>query len=42
MAWVGDFTLETYNRIPGDYEEVMVGTSVVGLSSQKINPLTGP
>ncbi len=32
MAWFGGFTLETYNRIPGDYEEVTVGVSAVGFS----------
>jgi hypothetical protein len=42
MAWFGGFTIETYNRIPGDYEEVTAGASVVGLLSQKINPLSGP
>jgi hypothetical protein len=42
MAWFGGFALETYNRIPGDYEEVTVGTSGVGLSADKINPVTGP
>ena len=42
MAWFGGFTLETYNRIPGDYEEVTVGDSAVALSSEKIMPTTGP
>jgi hypothetical protein len=42
MAWFGGFTLETYNRIPGDYEEVTVGVSAVGLSAEKIMPTTGP
>ena len=42
MAWFGGFTLETYNRIPGDYEEVTVGVSAVGFSSSKIMPTTGP
>jgi hypothetical protein len=42
MAWFGGFTLETYNRIPGDYEEVTVGVAVVGFSSSKIMPTTGP
>ena len=42
MAWFGGFTLETYNRIPGDYEEVTVGVSVVGFSQAKITPTTGP
>jgi hypothetical protein len=42
MAWFGGFTLETYNRIPGDYEEVTVGVSVVGFSAVKIKPATGP
>ena len=31
MAWFGGFTLETYNRIPGDYEEVAVGVAVAGV-----------
>jgi hypothetical protein len=42
MAWFGGFTLETYNRIPGDYEEITVGVSVVGCSQAKIMPTTGP
>jgi hypothetical protein len=42
MAWFGGFTLETYNRIPGDYEEVTVGVSAVGCSQAKIKPTTGP
>jgi hypothetical protein len=42
MAWFGGFTLETYNRIPGDYEEVTAGVSVVGFSTTKIMPTTGP
>jgi hypothetical protein len=42
MAWFGGFTLETYNRIPGEYEVVTVGAAVVGLSPNKIKPLTGP
>ena len=42
MAWFGGFTLETYNRIPGDYEEITVGVGVVGFSTAKIMPTTGP
>jgi len=42
MAWFGGFTLETYNRIPGDYEVVTVGAVVAKLSLSKIQPLTGP
>jgi hypothetical protein len=42
MGWFGGFTLETYNRIPGDYEEVTVGVSAVGFSSTKLMPTTGP
>jgi len=42
MAWFGGFTLETYNRIPGDYEELTVGEAVVVLSPSKIQPETGP
>jgi hypothetical protein len=41
MAWFGGFTLETYNRIPGDYEEVTVGVTVAGFSQAKIMPTTG-
>ena len=41
MAWFGGFTIETYNRIPGEYEELSVGVSAVGLSEAKIKPLTG-
>jgi hypothetical protein len=41
MAWFGGFTLETYNRIPGDYEEVTVGVSVAVFSPAKIKPTTG-
>jgi hypothetical protein len=42
MAWFGGFTLETYNRIPGDYEVLTVGTAVEKLSTTKIKPTTGP
>jgi len=42
MAWFGGFTIETYNRIPGDYEELTAGASVAGFSADKINPETGP
>lgn len=42
MAWFGGFTLETYNRIPGDYEVITVATVGVGLSAAKIKPTTGP
>lgn len=42
MAWFGGFTLETYNRIPGDYEVLTVGGAVVELSTAKIRPSTGP
>jgi hypothetical protein len=42
MAWFGGFTLETYNRIPGDYEMITVRTQVVSLSDDKISPHTGP
>ncbi len=42
MAWFGGFTLETYNRIPGDYEVVTVGTTIIGLSLSKIKPANGP
>jgi hypothetical protein len=36
MAWFGGFTIETYNRIPGDYETLTVGAEVMGLSRSKI------
>jgi hypothetical protein len=42
MAWFGGFTLETYNRIPGDYEVLTLGAAVMGLSLSKIKPSTGP
>lgn len=42
MAWFGGFTIETYDRIPGDYEEISVGSSVAQLSSAKITPTSGP
>jgi len=42
MGWFGGFTLETSSRIPGDYEEITVGVTAVGLSSTKIMPTTGP
>ena len=42
MAWFGGFTIETYNRIPGEYEVLTVGATVTGLSPDKIKPLTGP
>ena len=38
MAWFGGFTLETYNRIPGDYETLTVGATAIGLSLSKIKP----
>lgn len=42
MAWFGGFTLETYNRIPGDYETLTVGATAIGLSLSKIKPASGP
>jgi hypothetical protein len=42
MAWFGGFTLETYNRIPGDYEVLTVGAQAMGLAAGKIKPQTGP
>ncbi len=42
MAWFGGFTLETYNRIPGDYEVLTVGAAPVGLSLSKVRPTAGP
>ncbi|MBM4274588.1 MAG: hypothetical protein FJ134_09050 [Deltaproteobacteria bacterium] len=42
MGWFGGFTLETYNRIPGGYEEVTVGAGVAVLSSSKLKPTSGP
>ncbi len=41
MAWFGGFTLETYNRIPGDYEVITVGTALAVLSLSKIKPSSG-
>ena len=41
MGWFGGFTLETYNRIPGDYEVITVGTTVAALSPSKIKPTSG-
>jgi hypothetical protein len=41
MAWFGGFTLETYNRIPGDYEVLTVGAVVMGLSASKIQSVSG-
>ncbi len=42
MGWFGGFTLETYNRTPGAYEEVTVGAQVAVLSATKIQPVSGP
>lgn len=42
MAWFGGFTLETYNRTPGDYEVVTVAAQTAGLAAGKIRPQTGP
>ena len=42
MAWFGGFTIETYNRIPGEYEEVTVVDSAAGFSADKTQPVTGP
>jgi hypothetical protein len=42
MGWFGGFTIETYNRIPGDYEVVTVGTEAAVLSPGKIKPVSGP
>jgi hypothetical protein len=42
MGWFGGFTLETYNRLPGGYEEVTVGAQAAGLSAGKIKPGSGP
>ncbi len=42
MAWFGGFTLETYNRIPGDYEVLTVGAAVTSLTASKIKPDSGP
>lgn len=42
MGWFGGFTLETYNRIPGDYEVVTVGAEAATLSSEKNKPTAGP
>jgi hypothetical protein len=42
MAWFGGFTVETYNRIPGDFEAVTVGVTAAGFSQAKIMPAAGP
>ena len=42
MGGFGGFTLETYNRIPGDYETVTVGAQAARLSTLKIKPASGP
>ena len=42
MGWFGGYVLETYNRVPGDYEVVNVGATVVALSITKIKPQSGP
>ena len=41
MAWFGGEVLQTYNRVPGDYESLTVGTEAVGLSPGKIKPASG-
>ena len=41
MAWFGGFTLETYNRIPGDYEVLTVGVAVMGLSPSRSTLIPG-
>ena len=41
MAWFGGFTLETYNRIPGDYEVLTVGTAVVDCPLARSSLLPG-
>jgi hypothetical protein len=42
MGWFGGFTLETYSRIPGDYEVVTVGAAAASLSDEQIKPSSGP
>ncbi|MBM4293372.1 MAG: hypothetical protein FJ126_00490 [Deltaproteobacteria bacterium] len=42
MGWFGGFTIETYNRIPGDYEVVTLGPGGAALSPEKIRPVAGP
>jgi len=41
MAWFGGEVLQTYNRVPGEYESLTVGTEAVGLSPGKIKPASG-
>ncbi len=41
MGWYGGYVLESYNRIPGDYEVVDVGADVVALSVTKVKPQSG-
>lgn len=41
MAWFGGEVLQTYNRVPGEYESLTVGTEAVGLSPGKIKPTSG-
>ena len=42
MGWFGGFTLETYDRIPGDYEEVTVGVTAGDFPTRRSCPITGP
>ena len=42
MGWFGGFTLETYNRTPGEYEVMTAGAQVAVLSATKIKPVSGP
>jgi hypothetical protein len=41
MGGFGGYVLGTYNRVPGDYEVVDVGTDIVTLSATKIKPQSG-
>lgn len=41
MGWFAGYTLETYNRIPGEYEVLTVGAVAVALSPGKIKPTSG-
>ncbi len=41
MGWFGGFTLETYNRIPGDYADLTVGGAAAVLPLEKVKPTSG-
>ncbi len=41
MGWFGGVILQTYHRVPGDYEDITVGSEAVGLSHGKVQPTRG-